>query len=109
MTPSPAPLIFFMTGAANRDPAVFAEPDRFEITRSPNPHLAFGAGIHYCVGAPLARMEAEVAFRRLLEQRPGLALAQPDEGPAWRKLINLRGLETLPLRSAGSTRVDAAT
>jgi len=101
-------VIFFMTGAANRDPAVFAEPDRFEITRSPNPHLAFGAGIHYCVGAPLARMEAEVAFRRLLEQRPGLALAQPDEGPAWRQLINLRGLETLPLRSAGSTRVDAA-
>jgi len=101
-------VVFFMTGAANRDPAVFAEPDRFDITRSPNPHLAFGAGIHYCVGAPLARMEAEVAFGQLLEQRPELALAQPDEGPAWRKLINLRGLETLPLRSAGRSFVDAA-
>ena len=93
-------VIFFMTGAANRDPAVFAEPDRFDITRSPNPHLAFGAGIHYCVGAPLARMEAEVAFGQLLRQRPGLALAEPASSPAWRKLINLRGLETLPLRNA---------
>lgn len=93
-------LIFFMTGAANRDPAVFAEPDRFDITRSPNPHLAFGAGIHYCVGAPLARMEAEVAFEHLLQQFPALALAQPAEPPVWRKLINLRGLETLPLRNA---------
>ena len=93
-------LVFCMTGAANRDPAVFAEPDRFDITRSPNPHLAFGAGIHYCVGAPLARMEPEVAFEHLLPQRPALALAHPAEPPAWRKLINLRGLETLPLRNA---------
>jgi len=94
-------VIFFMTGAANRDPAVFAEPDRFDITRSPNPHLAFGAGIHYCVGAPLARMEAEVAFGQLLRLRPKLTLAEPDVSPAWRKLINLRGLETLPLKNAG--------
>ncbi len=93
-------VVFFMTGAANRDPAVFAEPDRFDIARSPNPHLAFGAGIHYCVGAPLARMEAEVAFGELLRQRPGLKLADPHAAPAWRKLINLRGLETLPLRNA---------
>jgi len=96
-------VIFFMTGAANRDPAVFAEPDRFDIARSPNPHLAFGAGIHYCVGASLARMEAEVAFGELLRQRPELALAESNVSPAWRKLINLRGLETLPLRSTGAT------
>ena len=95
-------VIFFMTGAANRDPAVFADPDRFDIARSPNPHLAFGAGIHYCVGAPLARLEAEVAFEQLLRHRPALALARPDEAPAWRKLINLRGLETLPLRNAAT-------
>ena len=94
-------VIFFMTGAANRDSAVFAEPDRFDITRSPNPHLAFGAGIHYCVGAPLARMEAEVAFAQLLRQRAGSVLAEPHAAPAWRKLINLRGLETLRLRNAG--------
>ena len=96
-------VIFFMTGAANRDPAVFAEPDRFDITRNPNPHLAFGAGIHYCVGAPLARMEADVAFAQLLRRRPQLALAEPDAAPAWRKLINLRGLEALPLRNAWGT------
>jgi cytochrome P450 len=100
-------LIFFMTGAANRDPEVFADPDRFDIARSPNPHLAFGAGIHYCVGAPLARLEAEVAFQALLRQRPGLALAEPDRAPAWRKLINLRGLETLPLRNAPARGPDA--
>ena len=98
----PGDVVFFMTGAANRDPAVFAAPDRFDITRSPNPHLAFGAGIHYCVGAPLARMEAEVAFGELLRRRPELSLAEPDAAPAWRKLINLRGLETLPLRNAGT-------
>ena len=96
-------VVFFMTGAANRDPAVFAEPDRFDITRSPNPHLAFGAGIHYCVGAPLARMEAEVAFGELLRQRPNLALAEPGAAPAWRKLINLRGLETLLLRNGAAS------
>ena len=95
-------LILFMTGAANRDPAVFADPDRFDIARSPNPHLSFGAGIHYCVGAPLARMEAEVAFEQLLQSRPDLALAEAGATPAWRKLINLRGLETLPLRNAAA-------
>jgi cytochrome P450 len=93
-------VILFMTGAANRDPAVFADPDRFDVGRSPNPHLSFGAGIHYCVGAPLARLEAEVAFEQLLLHRPALALAEPDEAPSWRKLINLRGLEALSLRNA---------
>jgi cytochrome P450 len=94
----PGQVLFFMLGAANRDPAVFAEPDRFDITRSPNPHLAFGAGIHYCVGAPLARLEGEMAFERLLARYPRLAWA--DESPAWRPLINLRGLERLTLRAA---------
>lgn len=95
----PDALVFFMTGAANRDPAVFAEPDRFDIARSPNPHLAFGAGIHYCLGAPLARLEAEEAFGRLLRRYPQLELADT-AAPRWRKLINLRGLEALPLRVA---------
>lgn len=89
----PGETIFFMVGGANRDPAVFDDPDRFDIARSPNPHLAFGAGIHYCVGAPLARLEAEVVFTRLLQRHPELALDDPV--PRWRTLINLRGLEVL--------------
>ncbi len=89
-------VIYFMIGAANRDPAVFAEPDRFDIGRTPNPHMGFGAGIHYCLGAPLARLEGEIAFTRLLQRYPALALADPT--PQWRKLINLRGLEALRLK-----------
>ncbi len=93
----PGEVLFFMLGAANRDPAVFAAPDRFDITRAPNPHLAFGAGIHYCVGAPLARLEGEVAFERLLARYPQLRWA--DDTPLWRPLINLRGLERLTVRA----------
>jgi cytochrome P450 len=93
----PGEVLFFMLGAANRDPAVFAAPDRFDITRSPNPHLAFGAGIHYCVGAPLARLEGEVAFARLLARYP--QLRWEDDAPQWRSLINLRGLERLTVRA----------
>ena len=95
----PGETIFFMIGAANRDPAVFDAPDRFDIGRSPNPHLAFGAGIHYCVGAPLARLEAEVVFGRLLQRHPDLVLVDPR--PNWRSLINLRGLEALPVKPRG--------
>ena len=84
-----------MLAPANRDPAVFTEPERFDIARDPNPHLAFGAGIHYCLGAPLARLEGEIAVQRLLARYPALALA--DESPRWRPWINLRGLEALTL------------
>jgi cytochrome P450 len=94
----PGQVIYAMLGAAHRDPAAFADPDRFDIGRQPNGHLAFGAGIHYCLGAPLARLEADVAFTRLLQRYPSLELA--DEQPAWRPLINLRGLQSLRLRPA---------
>lgn len=93
----PDDVVYFMLGPANRDPAAFADAETFDVGRSPNPHLAFGAGIHYCLGAPLARLEAEIAFVRLLQRWPALQLADP--APRWRKLINLRGLEALALRN----------
>lgn len=87
--------LYCMVGAANHDPAVFAEPGRFDIRRNPNPQLSFGGGVHYCVGAPLARLEAEVAFDALLQRFATLALA--DEEVRWRPMINLRGLQALRL------------
>jgi pimeloyl-[acyl-carrier protein] synthase len=102
----PEQTLYFMVGAANRDPAVFAEPERFDIGRTPNPHMGFGAGIHYCLGAPLARLEGEIAFTRLLRRYPTLALADPV--PRWRRLINLRGLEALPLRPAEASAAGPA-
>ncbi len=82
-------------GAANRDPEVFPEPDRFDITRQPNRHLAFGYGIHFCFGAPLARAEARIAFTRLLERLPGIRMA--NDTPDWSSNTFARGLETLPV------------
>lgn len=64
--------------AANRDPEVFAEPDRFDVARDPNPHLAFGLGLHYCIGAPLARLELGAAVGALLQRFPDLRLAGPE-------------------------------
>jgi cytochrome P450 len=82
-------------GAANRDPAQFQEPDRLDITRTENHHLAFGAGIHYCVGAPLARVEAQVAINTLIRRLPNLKLQS--DAPVWRQTAVLRGLVALPL------------
>jgi pimeloyl-[acyl-carrier protein] synthase len=85
-----------MIGAANRDPAVFADPERLDITRKENPHLAFGRGIHFCLGAPLARLEGEIGFRVLLERLPQLSLAEGD--PAWTNNSALRTLKSLHVR-----------
>lgn len=83
-------------GAANRDPARFADPERFDPQRSPNPHLGFGYGPHYCIGAQLARIEATIAIETLLRRLEGLELAT--DAPAWRPAFGVRSLATLPVR-----------
>ncbi|MBT2458009.1 cytochrome P450 [Streptomyces sp. ISL-86] len=83
--------------AASRDPQRFAEPDRFDIHRDTRGHMAFGHGIHHCLGAPLARMQAAVAFRALLERCPGLALDIDPDALTWRPSMMLRGLHQLPV------------
>jgi cytochrome P450 len=83
--------------AANRDPEVFDDPDRFDVTRTKRPHVAFGGGAHICIGAPLARLEAQVALPRLFERFPTLRLAEPAAAPVWRALPFFRGLERLEL------------
>ncbi len=82
-------------GAANRDPAQFTDPDRLDIGRDPNRHLAFSAGGHFCVGATLARVEGQIAFETLVRRLPALKLADPD--PVYRATITLRGLKALPV------------
>ncbi len=82
-------------GAANRDPAHFAEPDRLNIARRENRHIAFGFGIHFCLGAPLARVEGQIAIGTLIRRMPDLALVS--QTPKWRESSLLRGLKTLPV------------
>ena len=81
-----------MLGAANRDAARFADPDRFQPSRDPNPHVSFGAGIHFCIGAPLARLEMQIALPLLFQRLPKLALA---EAPRYRDAYHFHGLESL--------------
>ena len=95
-----------LIGAANRDPKVFAEPDRFDVRR-PNArdHLAFSAGVHYCIGASLARAEGRIGLQALFERYPELSLA----GPATRRPTRtLRGYATLPVRPGRSRSVSAS-
>lgn len=86
-------------GSANHDDAQFPDPERFDIARQPNRHVAFGYGPHFCLGAPLARLEAKLAFRVLLQHYADLRLAVPRHQLAWRRSQSVRGLEALPLRA----------
>ncbi len=92
--------VLIATSSANRDPARFPDPDRLDLGRDTSGHVAFGYGIHYCLGAPLARMEAEVALGALLPRFPGLSLAVPAEELRWRPVSLMHGLESLPVRLA---------
>lgn len=87
--------VAFLLGAANHDPERFTDPHRLDIGRDPNPHLAFGKGIHYCLGAPLARLEGQIALATLLRRMPNLALA--DDPIEYRDNLTLRGLSRLPV------------
>jgi cytochrome P450 len=88
--------IAMLFGSANRDGAVFERGDELDLARSPNPFLAFGAGIHYCLGAPLARLELGIAFQTLLRRAPRLELVAT---PTWKPTFVLRGLRELRVRT----------
>jgi cytochrome P450 len=87
--------LYLVVGAANRDPAQFPEPDRFDVARVENKHIGFGAGAHFCLGAPLARLEAQIAVSSLREHFPKLRLGE--ETVEYRNNFNLRGLKSLPV------------
>jgi cytochrome P450 len=87
--------IMMLLGAANRDPRVFDDPDRLDIARHPNKHLGFGLGIHFCSGAPLARLEAKYAFRAIAKRLPKIRLAT--ERVSFRPLAGIRSIKSLPI------------
>ena len=86
-----------MIGSANRDPAQFPQAGRFDIARDPNPHVAFGHGIHFCLGAPLSRLEARIALSDLLQRLRGF---EPATDEPWepRKALHVHGPARLPIR-----------
>ena len=91
-------------GSANRDEKIFHNPDELDITREPNKHLSFGQGIHFCLGAPLARLEAEIAISTLLRRIPELRLGVPSDALRWRPSMILRGLDSLPISLIASKK-----
>jgi cytochrome P450 len=90
-------MVFAVIASANRDDRQFADPDTLDLTREPNRHLAFGLGPHFCLGAPLARLEGQVAISTLLRRVPDLRLTGAPDVPRWRRGLLLRGLESLPV------------
>ncbi|GAA2673743.1 cytochrome P450 [Streptomyces lunalinharesii] len=90
--------VLISLASASRDPERFADADDFDITRDPRGHVAFGHGIHFCLGAPLARLEGRIALRSLLERCPGLALDNAAPSATWRPGLLMRGTDRLPVR-----------
>ncbi len=90
-------LVVAVIGSANRDERQFRDADHFDITRNPQRHLGFGHGVHYCVGAPLARLEGEIALNTLLRRLPGLRLAEEPAHLQWRTQPLFHGLVALPV------------
>ncbi|MYL65027.1 cytochrome P450 [Bacillus hwajinpoensis] len=88
-------MVLASISSANRDEKKFENPNQFDITRKPNPHIAFGYGIHFCLGAPLARLEGKIAYEKLLQAFPSIQLA---EDPKWRNMFLLRGLQELKVK-----------
>ena len=89
--------VLLSLASANRDSAKFKEPDQFDVARAENGHVGFGRGAHFCLGAPLARLETRIAFEALLRRLPGLTLAVPLEQLRWMRSLTIRGLESLPV------------
>lgn len=90
-------MVVVLIGSANRDESQFPDPNILDVSRTPNRHVAFGQGPHFCLGAPLARLESQIALTTLFERFPDLRLAQPAESLRWRKSLIVRGLEALPV------------
>ncbi|MBV9582692.1 MAG: cytochrome P450 [Chloroflexi bacterium] len=90
--------VVLIVAAGNHDPAFVDQPEHLDVTRAVRQHVAFGQGIHYCLGAPLARLEGEIAFATLLRRLPNLRLGVPVHQLEWRSSIELRGLRSLPVQ-----------
>jgi cytochrome P450 len=86
--------LYVLLGSANRDPGAFAEPDTLDVGRTDNPHISFGAGVHFCIGAPLARVELQASFGALLDRTSSLELGSE---PQRRPEFVIRGLADLPV------------
>jgi cytochrome P450 len=91
-------MVMVVIASADHDPERFPEPDALDVTRADNKHLAFGKGIHFCLGAPLARMEGQIAINTLLRRMPDLRLKDSPESLTWRPGLVLRGLKGLPVK-----------
>ncbi len=106
VTIAPGEMVHAMLGSANRDERQFERPDDLDITREPNRHLAFGQGVHYCVGAPLARLEGQIAINTLLRRFPDIKLAVPPQALRRRRGLGLRGLVSLPVSLSRRASLD---